>query len=282
MLFNRHNKAVTVSIVILLLAGSYSIAGAHDLFLKFTSYFLQPNSRVNVSLLNGTFTQSENAVARDRMADVTVVGKGGERTHPTSDQWRDEGLYSILTFETGDAGTYVVGVSTQPNMIELSAAEFSEYLSHDGVLDILKDRRRQQITDRPANERYSKHVKAVFQVGEERTDSFKAVLGYPVEFVLLDNPYSKKTGDRIRVRFLRNGQPVAGQLLYASYDDWEESRDLHDAREAVRTFTDADGVAHITLSATGRWYIRAIHMLPTDEAGVDYVSEWATLTFEVR
>lgn len=73
MRFNRHNKAVTILIVILLLAGSYSIAGAHDLFLKFTSYFLQPNTRVSVSLLNGTFTQSENAVARDRMAGRNPV-----------------------------------------------------------------------------------------------------------------------------------------------------------------------------------------------------------------
>jgi hypothetical protein len=139
------------------------------------------------------------------MVDVSVVGEGGERRHPPSASWRDEGPTSVLSFETGGAGTYVAGVSTRPNMIELSAAEFSEYLVHDGVLDILRDRRLRRITDRPANERYSKHVKAVFQVGEERTDGFKVVLGYPVEFVLIDNPYRLKIGDRIRVRFLRNG-----------------------------------------------------------------------------
>jgi uncharacterized GH25 family protein len=70
--------------------------------------------------------------------------------------------------------------------------------------------------------------------------------------------------------------------VYASYDGWEESREPHDAREAVNTFTDADGIAHISLSAAGRWYIRTIHMLPTDEEGVDYISEWATVTFEIR
>ena len=167
-------------------------------------------------------------------------------------------------------------------MIELTAEEFSEYLTHDGVLDILRDRHRNQITDRPANERYSKHVKAVFQVGVERTDDFQTVLDYPVEFVLLDNPYTLKTGDRLRVRFLRNGQPVPGQLVYASYEGWEISRGPHDAREAVSTFTDEEGVAHITLSAVGRWYIRTIHMLPSAEVGVDYVSEWATVTFEIQ
>jgi hypothetical protein len=216
------------------------------------------------------------------MVDVSVVGEGGERTHPPSASWRDDGPTSVLSFETGGAGTYVVGVSTRPNMIELTAAEFSEYLVHDGVLDILRERRNKRITDRPANERYSKHVKAVFQVGEERTEGFRVVLGYPVEFVLLDNPYELRIGDRIRARFLRDGQPVAGQLVYASHEGWEESRDQQAAREAVNTFTDADGVVHIDLSAAGRWYIRTIHMVPTDEEGVDYVSEWATVTFEIK
>jgi len=252
------------------------------MFLKFTSYFLQPNTLVSVSLLNGTFAGSENAMARDRMMDVSVVGEGGGKSHPVATSWRDEGPTSILSFETGEAGTYVVGVSTRPNMIELTAEEFSEYLTHDGVLDILRDRHRNQITDHPANERYSKHVKAVFQVGMERTEDFQAVLGYPVEFVLLDNPYTLRTGDRLRVRFLRNGQPVPGQLVYASYESWELSRGPHGAREAVSTFTDEEGIAHITLQAAGRWYIRTIHMLPSAEVGVDYVSEWATVTFEIQ
>ncbi|MCG8467619.1 MAG: DUF4198 domain-containing protein, partial [Gemmatimonadetes bacterium] len=53
--------------------------------------------------------------------------------------------------------------------------------------------------------------------------------------------------------------------------------------EAVETRTDADGVAVIPLGAGGRWYIRTIHMSePTTESEVDYVSNWATLTFEVR
>lgn len=43
-------------------------------------------------------------------------------------------------------------------------------------------------------ERYSKYVKAVFQVSEARTDSFKTALGYPVEITPQQNPYALKGG----------------------------------------------------------------------------------------
>ena len=46
--------------------------------------------------------------------------------------------------------------------------------------------------------------------------------------------------------------------------------------------TDLSGVARIRLDEPGHWYVRLIHMEKSDELDVDYVSEWATLTFEVR
>lgn len=36
---------------------------AHDLFLKTDSYFLKPNSKFTVKVMNGTFMASEGAVA---------------------------------------------------------------------------------------------------------------------------------------------------------------------------------------------------------------------------
>ena len=76
---------------------------------------------------------------------------------------------------------------------------------------------------------------------------------------------------------------MANQLVYASY----EGHHGHDAAgehvEAVTTRTNSDGVATIPLTGTGRWYVRTIHMVETtDEPDVDYESNWATLTFEVR
>ena len=77
----------------------------------------------------------------------------------------------------------MTGVSVKPRELELKAADFNAYLEEDGIPDVLEARRRNNELGKPARERYSKHVKAVFQVGDARTDVFGAVLGYPAEIV---------------------------------------------------------------------------------------------------
>ena len=69
---------------------------------------------------------------------LSVVDGQGDVSYPQSGQWQDEDNISKLSFQTGDPGTYVLGVSTKPRMIELSAEDFNEYLAHDGVLDVLE------------------------------------------------------------------------------------------------------------------------------------------------
>ncbi len=140
---------------------------AHDLFLKLDSYFLKPNSSVAVRLLNGEFNRSENAVARERMRDVSVISPAGRINPPHSD-WRDEGPTSLLTLRTGAEGTYIVALSTKPREIDLKAAQFNNYLAHDGLPDLLAERKKNGEMNKNVRERYSKHVKAIFQVGDKR------------------------------------------------------------------------------------------------------------------
>ena len=105
--------------------------------------------------------------------------------------WVPHGDSTLLTIETGAAGTYVVGASIRHSEIDLQAADFNEYLEHDGIPDVLEARHRDNELGKDVRERYSKHVKAVFQVGDARTDDFSAILGYPAEIVPLNNPYRR-------------------------------------------------------------------------------------------
>ena len=53
----------------------------------------------------------------------------------------------------------------------------------------------------------------------------------------------------------------------------------------ARPLTDAPtrrGIFSFEISHQGRWYVRLIRMVPVPEEGVDYESNWATLTFDVR
>ncbi len=251
------------------------------MFLIVPDHDVPAGVEIGISLYNGTFDKSENTIDRDRMIDVTLVNGAGAVSHPSADQWTDEESTSVLTVSSGPPGTLLLGVSTRPRMIELSAEDFNEYLRHDGVLDTLAARERDGNLGEAANERYSKHVKTLLRVGGESSDSWQHRLGYPVEFVPLVDPAALGVGDEMKVLVLADGEPLAGQLVYASFGGYHAHGDDGTHQEAVRTRSGDDGVVSFEIGRTGRWYLRMIHMVPSTEEGVDYVSNWATLTFEV-
>ncbi|MEO5580730.1 MAG: DUF4198 domain-containing protein, partial [Gemmatimonadaceae bacterium] len=228
-------------------------------------------------VLNGTFSKSENSVARARLLDLSVVGPAGT-THPDTTAWSATGDTSVFTVTTGATGTYVVGASLRPSQITLKAKEFNEYLASDGIPDILAARRRSGELGKDASERYAKHVKALIQVGTERTPGFDTVLGYPAELIPLNNPYLSRPGGWMRVRAIVDGRPKANQLVVSG------GRPSHGGRLPVRSVrTDADGIARIRITDRGQWYVKFIHMAPvTGDPALDYESKWATLTFQVR
>ncbi|HVE77336.1 MAG TPA: DUF4198 domain-containing protein, partial [Gemmatimonadaceae bacterium] len=254
-----------------------ALADAHDMFLKATRYFVSPRSDVRVLVLNGTFSKSENAITRDRVADVSVVGPDGRVQMDTS-SWGASGDTSTLTVQTGEPGTYVVGASTRTRDFTLAAKDFNLYLREDGIPDVLAARRRDGELDKPARERYAKHIKALIQVGEARTNGFETTLGYPAEIVPLENPYTLRVGSTLRVRTLVDGQPVPNQLVIAG------GRTTGGGRiQVAQVRTDSSGVASIRLRNSGTWYVKFIHMARSAaDTTIDYESKWATLTFGLR
>lgn len=259
-----------------LLAGITSALAAHDLFLTLRDYFVPARSDVPVIGLNGTFTTSENSIDRVRIADLSLVTPGGRRTlDPTAAV--AEGPRTIIRIHTEDEGTYLAGLSTKPSQISLEAAEFNKYLADEGIGPVLAERKRTGELGKPAREQYSKHVKTLFQVGKSRSEGWSSVLGYPVEIVPLRNPYTLTPADTLRFRILVNGAaPPAGQEVLAG------GRTAAGGRRVVRHLvTDAQGEVAVPLRPAGTWYLKFIRMTRSNEAGIDYVSQWATLTFAV-
>ena len=268
------HRTILVAGALLLMA---SVALAHDLFLKLDTYFLEPRTRVRIPVLNGTFAKSEGFVAPDRIAEISAVSPGGRTRLRAATAWsRGPDSTSLLSVELGAPGTYVVGVSTKTREIQLEAEDFNAYLEEDGIPDVLDARRRDHELGKGARERYSKHVKAVFQVGGVRSDGFNVTLGYPAEIVPLDNPYGMDRGTAFRVRCLVDGRPVANQLVLWGGEQGGQTPAPRSTR------TGPDGVAEVTIDAAGRWYVKFVHMVRATERGLDYESKWATLTFEVR
>lgn len=283
-----------------LLGCAFFLLCSHDMYLKPDPYFLEPNTPATIDLFNGTFEKSENVIARNRMLDASLVGNGS-RMPLDSTMWRDKDSTTVLDFTTGEAGTWVAGVSTRARDIELSATAFNDYLEHDGVLDMLQWRRENGALEEDAVEKYSKHVKTIFQVGDQVSDDWKTVLGYPIEFVPLENPYELHPGHTLQVRLLWQEKPLADQLVYVgapsghvhgetTHSHGEEGEHTHQAEAmeeshthdtSLQLRTDAEGIVKVNLTSEGAWYLRTIYMTRSEEPGLTHESNWATLTFAV-
>nr|WP_298997079.1 DUF4198 domain-containing protein [uncultured Allomuricauda sp.] len=291
---------------------------SHNLYVKMETYFLQPNQEAILSLYNGTFEQSENIITRDRMLDASLIAQG-KRTAIHTSQWKDQdSTITQLAFNTSEAGTYVVGVATKARNIELSAEKFNDYLEHDGVLDMLEQRTNDSLLDQDAVESYEKHIKAIYQVGDIKTNDWGTVLGYPIEFVPRANPYEKYSGEKLEIQLLLHSEPLSNQLVFADYikgshshahenhshehehdgekhshnhanSDSEHSHSHESHGEETHTHTSGQqlrtndqGIIMVDLPEDGIYYLRTIHMTRvTDSDELTHQSKWATLTFEV-
>ena len=267
------------AVTALALAAAPLAAGpAHDLFLKLNSYVLPASAaRVRVPVLNGTFTASETGVTSDRVAAIALAGPGGRQTLG-ADAWEAGRDTAFVTVALGAPGTYVVGATTRPRTITLAPAAFAAYLREEGLGAVLEARRASGDAARPARERYSKHVKAVFRKGATPTPGADAVLGHAAELVPLGDPTALGVGDTLVLRLLVDGRPAAGEVAIAG-----GTRPRGPAIAPRRLRADVGGLVRVPLVAPGRWYVKFIHMrrLAGDRTA-DYESRWATITFGVR
>lgn len=268
-------KRIGLLLIVLIIAGA--IPGfAHDLFLKLDSFFVSVNDKVTVKILNGSFMLSEGAVRFERLADRSLVSPLGIRSKPKETDFTSDEKTSYLNLKSGEAGNYLVGLSTMTREIDLDAKSFNEYLTEDGIPDTLAQRERDKELDKNIRERYSKHVKTLFQVGSGQTNNYKTVLGYPVEIVPRNNPYKLKRGDTFEFLCLKDGKPLTNQYVMTGYDDGTNLR----IGENIRT--DKKGVGRVKLNGSGKWYVKFIQMTKLSDPKINYESKWATFTFEIR
>ncbi len=276
-MLRKHASKTIIAMSLAMLLGSVAVAMAHDMFLKPERFRVAAGAEVFVRLLNGTFSKSDNSIARVRLRDVSVVSPSGRARLDTA-TWSVAGDTSTFRVRTGAPGLYVLGVSTHPNIIALKANEFNEYLGSDGIPDVLAARTKNGELAKPVRERYHKHVKSLLIAGDVSGSGFGTALGYPAELVPLANPYELSAGQTLRFRTLVDGQPAPSQfVLYGG-------RTPKGGRiEQRNTRSDANGIATIPLRTPGIWYVKFIHMVRLEgDKDADYESKWATITFEIR
>jgi len=267
---------LTISATICLL-----VLSSHDLFIKIDSFYLASNTEATIRLYNGTFGKSEAILARDRMVDVSLVNPGEKTVHPNKSHWYEENDQTLIKFKAIGSGTGVFGVSTSTRVGDFTPESFISNMKHEGLFDVLETRKKAGEEGNAVKKKYSKHVKAIFQVGRNLSDDYKTILGYPIEFVPLDNPYGVRIGSELSMQLLIDGKPAAGEMVYASYNDkFGHANDK--ALDVYQIKTDKDGIVKIKITERGFWYFRTVNLKKSSEKDADYISLSASLTFEAK
>ncbi|MFB6241030.1 MAG: DUF4198 domain-containing protein, partial [Gemmatimonadota bacterium] len=247
---------------------------AHDFWVVPQLFRVPEGWAVHVAGQTGMdFPESLSAIEPGRVAEAELVSS--DARIPVEKSFRS-GNSLMMEARPEDEGQWWVAVALESRPIRLSQEQFNSYLEHDGVWDVLEERRAaESLPTDSVDERYTKYAKALVQVGEGGPDAYGRRVGHPIEFVPLEDPFELRPGDRFRARLLWRGEPLAKHVVFAGRAGAGEGPTTH-AR------TNDEGVVEFPLFVSGPWYLKAIHMAEApDDPELEYRSHWATLTFDV-
>lgn len=177
------------------------------------------------------------------------------------------------------SGGFTVVSDRDWSTIELGAAEFEDYLRHEGLDAIVAQRAERGETDKPARERYSRCLKlvATFPPVTVRGVGTEPVLaGQTLEIVPLSSLHFEP-GQTRRFQVFFEGQYLKNHVVFA------DNR-LGDEVKTVRLETNEEGLVSVPVDREGLWLIRLVHMRRCEDAdaGVDWESYWGALTFNLQ
>ncbi len=245
-------------------------ASAHEFWVEPATYELARGGPVGIRLCVGDGFESWS-LARNAARVETFVAAGPAGLQPVVglDGADPAGIVRLTA-----PGGYVIAYRSNRTITELPAGEFDRYLQDKGLDDIAVLRKR-KAGRRPVREAYSRHAKALMQVGSGDASVVDRPMGLRLELLAEPGLMRPRADDWRAFQLLYGGKPLAGVLVAAARPG------TADADQFART--GADGRASFRLRAPGLWRIAAVHMIePSSDIAADWESLWASLTFELR
>ena len=243
---------------------------AHDTWILPNRPGVAPGRQVTFDLTSGmAFPANEVGVKPDRLARASA--RLGEAV---TDLGREVGGKKALRLKARfpQPGIAAVWIESKPRALELKPAEVKEYLEEIGAWDSV-GRRWESGGSGRWRESYTKHAKTYVRVGRpDRDDSWARPVGMELELVPESDPTHLAAGEELRVRLLKNGEPlpdVAVGLLAAN------------AKSGTLSRTDSEGRVRLRFDRGGWWLVRATVLEPSSKPDLDWESHFATLTLFV-
>jgi uncharacterized GH25 family protein len=232
---------ITRLVVLLLISGTVS---AHDFWLQPDSYHAEPGISVPITLQVGHGpSRQRSQLPLRRITRFAAVAPDGTRV-----DLHDSFNLGAAT-EDGELtfpapGTYAVVLETDNRARTLDGAES-----------------------------YSRHSKALIQVGSLESAQATQPVGLLLEIVPDVNPYSLPPASKLPVHVLFEGKPVAGALL-------ELTNLEHDSAPVETHLTDEWGYCSFAVPAGGKWLLNVVwRKLRSDAEETQFESYFSSLSF---
>lgn len=258
--------------VLVLSAVTATAALAHDTWLLPSSLRVAPGRPVTLDLTSGmAFPADDFAIVPSRVvrADVRLGGASG----PLAAPWSAPRALRY-TWRPARAGVAAIVVELAPKTLTLAPDKVAEYLDEIDATPAVRAAWSAVPAPRRWRESYTKHAATFVRVGDPRGDtSWATPMRLGLEFVPDRDPTALRAGDTLPVRVLQHGRPLAGFAVGARAAD-----------AATSTFarTDSAGRARVVLTAPGRWLLAGTDLRRSAAPGLEWESDFTTVTLAVR
>jgi uncharacterized GH25 family protein len=250
-------------------------ATAHDYWMVPQQLVFPGEQEVAVSLFVGEDFAAEEERAFEGGRTSRFLHLHGGQSIDLVPAARDGSIPMLRLRVAGDGGHLLV-LDRNIAKIELPPEKFETYLRHEAIDDVVAERARRGESAKPGRERYTRSLKALVQVGEERDETFAKAIGQTLELIPETNPVFAAPGERLGVKILFRGIPLANARIEAFSRAGAEV-------SGAEIRSDERGIALVPIDRRGVWLLRMVHMVRCDGCpDADWESTWASYVFASR
>ena len=264
--------AASVVAILALLFGA-ALAAAHETWILPASMRVAVNKTIAFDLTSGmAFPADDFAIDPKRVAKASAR-IGGTVETLTRRSARPRSLRFVWTPRR--AGVATIGIELAPRTLLLEPKLIDEYYEEIHASPAIRAQWDSIPSPKQWRESYVKNATTFVRVGAPVSDtSWSVPLGLALEIVPRRNPTALTAGETLPVLVLRQGAPVAGFQLGARREGAPES-------STVFVSTDASGQSAIPLPRGGRWLIFGTDLRRAHEKGLEWKSDFVTMTIGV-
>src|ERR1700682_1785477 len=264
-------KRLVVILSAAALLASATLAAAHETWLMPSNMRVATGRTVELHVTSGMkFPANELPIDPTRVVRAEVRTGGNVERLRAPRATRRSLRYIWIPRQSGVA---TISLALKPRTLELEPKLIQEYLAEIRADSSVRAQWDSIPAPRRWRESYTKNATSFVRVGKYGQDSnWKSPAGLDFEIVPESDPTALSAGDRLPIRVFLNGAPLTGFPVGARREG---------GTAAAFVTTDASGRASVPLPKQGRWLLFGTHLRRTNEPGLEWRSDFVTMTFAV-